>query len=255
MMIMRAVIFQALVVLAGLSGVANAAFDTPNLYNLTGLGVQVSYATSSITGEARFSYSDTRQTLNFAGREIRELETEIGRQVSVTIESIPDLRTITFTLLIPAVNLQDTVARIQTTAIYTSHATSIGGPGLVAGQTQSYRSINLSGTASKVYYILPISGISGTILLSPTCPGPLVVGTACVAPFAGATVVILDANGNIVARTAADRAGVFSINVAPGDYIVQVPVNTLLPRCPNTKVNVPVNGYAAMEIVCDTGLR
>ncbi len=124
----------------------------PNLYELEGFGgLRVTYSTTSIAGVPLFNYSYHGKDHAFRGDEIRTQKTEIGQLVTVTLEAVPDLHTITFTLLIPTVNLDEkNEARIQTDGIRTLHRTSIGGPGLVKGQVDLYDFARLYGTAKSV---------------------------------------------------------------------------------------------------------
>ncbi len=126
----------------------------PNLFDLRGKFTHINYSTTSIAGIPQLSYRKLGTTLNFSGDEIRVVETEIGKLVTVTIEAVPDLQTVTLTLLIPTINLpkEDTEISIDTKAIITTERTSIGGPSLVIGQLQTYRIFSLRGTASFVFF-------------------------------------------------------------------------------------------------------
>jgi hypothetical protein len=125
-----------------------------NLFELESYGVQITYSKSSITGDPRFSYRDADHNLNFSGDEIRVEGTEIGDLVTVTIETVSDLRTVTVTLLVPEVNLPEDTKQspFETEAVVTTHHTTIGGPGLVQGQLKSYRTVTLKGIARQVIF-------------------------------------------------------------------------------------------------------
>jgi hypothetical protein len=125
-----------------------------NLFELEAYGVQITYSKSSITGDPRFSYADRDRSLSFSGSEIRVEGTEIGDLVTVTIEVVSDLRTVTVTLLVPGFNLPEDTRQssFETEAVFTTHHTTIGGPGLVQGQFKSYRTVTLKGTARQVVF-------------------------------------------------------------------------------------------------------
>jgi hypothetical protein len=126
--------------------------DTPNLYQLRGHGLHVTYSTSSIDGRPRLSYQDTHQMHSFVGNEIRLDPSEVGTLVTVTLQNVPDLGSTTFTLLIPRVRLSDmNSAQITTTAITTLNRSSIA-PVLDEGQTQLYRTHRLTGMARSVLF-------------------------------------------------------------------------------------------------------
>lgn len=125
-----------------------ADIAAPNLYELACANDLVTYSTSSIDGSPRFSFQDGDRSFSASGPEISARPTDLGTEVTVTLESIPDDRTVTLTLLIPGVNLaEETEASVDTVLIETTNRTSIGGPRLVNGQLQTYRTTRLHGTA------------------------------------------------------------------------------------------------------------
>ena len=74
-----------------------------------------------------------------------------GQMVSVTIKSVPDLRTDTFTIVIPPINAKDDEqVRFRAVGIYSVHHTSIGGPDLVRGPLITYDSEDMVGVARTV---------------------------------------------------------------------------------------------------------
>jgi hypothetical protein len=73
--------------------------------------------------------------------------------ITVTLEVIPDLHTLTLTLLVPQINLDEgNESSFSTQAILTTHRTSIGGPNLVKGPLQTYEVVALEGTARLVAF-------------------------------------------------------------------------------------------------------
>jgi len=123
----------------------------PNMYELACADVLVTYSTSSIDGTPRFSFQDADDNLSASGPEIGTRPTDLGSEVTVTLDAIPDDRTVTLTLLIPGVNLGDaSEASVDTVLIETTNRTSIGGPRLLDGQLQTYRTTMLHGTARLV---------------------------------------------------------------------------------------------------------
>jgi hypothetical protein len=131
-----------------------APIREPNLYDLQAYETRITYSTSSIAGVPQLSYQDQRLSLNFSGEEIRRLEAEIGSLVTVTLEQIPDLQTVTLTLLVPSINLGEgsTESPVQTVAIVTTRRTTIAGPQPQAGQVQTYRTLAVEGTAQLVAF-------------------------------------------------------------------------------------------------------
>jgi hypothetical protein len=122
-----------------------------NLYELSGGGIQVSYSTSSITGQPLFNYHDGSQVKNFSGNEIQTVESVLGNLVTVFLIRTVDSGSTTFTLLIPSVNLPPSnSAPIATQGITTLHKFSIVGPH--NGQREFYTVQPLQGTASFVVF-------------------------------------------------------------------------------------------------------
>lgn len=130
-----------------------ASITEPNLYELQGYRIKVTYSTTSIAGKPLLTFQQGRKTLNFSGSDIQTEQTPIGTLVTVTIDTVPDLKTVMLSMLLPGVNLQQsTKANIKAIGIFTTTKTSIGGPKLVKGALQTYKVVALSGTARTVAF-------------------------------------------------------------------------------------------------------
>jgi hypothetical protein len=119
----------------------------PNMYQVQGDGIFVSYSTTSLRGQPEFSYQDSRISKTFTGDEIRVADSEIGKLVTVTTFLTVDSGSTSFTLVVPRVNLTlfETV-EISTIGITTVHRLLIVGPR--HGQQDFYTSHPLTGSAS-----------------------------------------------------------------------------------------------------------
>jgi hypothetical protein len=124
----------------------------PNSFELSGYDVELRYDTTSIGGQPQLHFREGQRDVTRSGDEIETVELPIGTLVSAQIESIPDASVVTISVLIPTVNLDDGEAAIETVAVETTARTSIGGPGLVTGPLETYRSLTLSGTARLVQF-------------------------------------------------------------------------------------------------------
>ena len=124
--------------------------DEANLFLLAGGGIEIRYSTSSFTGQPQLSYEDGQRNMTFTGSELRVVESEIGALVTVTLDEVPDLETLTLTLLTPPIYVPGGEEGYETWAILTTHHTNIGGAGHVQGPLKSYRPIELRGTAQSV---------------------------------------------------------------------------------------------------------
>lgn len=122
----------------------------PNQFLLEGYDIEVSYETTSFTGTPRFSLTRQGQALSFAGEDIQTECSQLGQMVTVNLSD--NLRAVgvveTLTLLIPSISLLATTktAPIQTIAIFNRQAPQAK----IAGQSQTYMTVYLSGTANQV---------------------------------------------------------------------------------------------------------
>ena len=226
-------------------------------YDFAGKNVSIFYSTPGPNGGALLSYRwGLKKPLLFGGDEIRVVRTEIAQLVTVTLRQIPDLKTKTFTLLIPSINLNGrNSALFETTGFITSHHTTIAGPDVVEGPIQTYVALKLLAQVSPVdFFSEGRSGVIGKVTISPTCPGPQQPGQKCVDPFPDATVQILDSMDQIVGTAITDSRGLFAIRSEPGDYTIYFDLDGIFPRCPPTPITV-LDGLVAVTIDCDTGIR
>jgi len=124
----------------------------PNQYDLRGGGITISYSVTSITGKPQLSFKKGRQTLNFSGDEIGVFDTTIGSLVTVIVAKTVDKGFTTFSFLLPSIQLSSPSARqaFRTIGITTVHKTTIAGP--PKGVQQSYKSVQLRGTARPVVF-------------------------------------------------------------------------------------------------------
>lgn len=127
-------------------------FVHPNLYQLAGKGLHVTYATSGIDGQPHVHYQDSLHNLNFTGNQIRTVESDAGTLVSVTIQLTVDAGSTSFTMLIPRINLnKGEIGHVRTDGITAVHRFSIV-PGFMHGQLDNYTVTALHGTAQQVFF-------------------------------------------------------------------------------------------------------
>ena len=124
-----------------------------NLFEVAGGATSVTYATTGITGQPSFHFRDADHDVNVEGTDIRTKKTELGTLVTIDLAVVPDGPSTTATLVLPTVNLGDqTEQKLRTLVIVTITANTIGGPDLVVGQLQRYKSITVRGTAKSVAF-------------------------------------------------------------------------------------------------------
>jgi hypothetical protein len=123
-----------------------------NHFSLSGSGISVDYATTSLTGTPRLHYQDTTRTLNFEGAEIRTVEVaDLGTVVSVTLNITVDVGSTTFSVLIPPVETSGIggSAPLSTEGITATHKAPLA-PQINFGQRILYHVAKLHGTANHI---------------------------------------------------------------------------------------------------------
>jgi hypothetical protein len=129
-----------------------APSSPPNMYSFSGGDLHITYATSSEDGRPQFTYQDHTRTLHFRGDEIRSVETDLGRVVSVSIRPTIDAGSTTFSFLVPRVNLiGEAAVPIRTAGITTLHKFSML-PVFNQGQLDFYTVTQLTGFAARVRF-------------------------------------------------------------------------------------------------------
>jgi hypothetical protein len=105
--------------------------------------------------------------------------------------------------------------------------------------------------------ILPAGpGIAGQALAGPTCPVVKPGDPSCNdRPVVGASILIRDATGTVVAQMITDANGRFHVSVPPGDYRVEPqPVEGLMGGANTIDVTVGAT-FKEVQISYDTGIR
>lgn len=124
-----------------------------NLFDIAA-PIRINYSRSSITGVPLLSYKDAELDLNFQGDDITRIQTSMGELVTVTLETIPDAFTRTFTLVVPAIRVvRGEQAEFNTLAVETSDRSGafVPPPG-AAGVLQTYQVYQLRGSAQHVEF-------------------------------------------------------------------------------------------------------
>jgi threonine/homoserine/homoserine lactone efflux protein len=119
----------------------------PTMYELSGDGgTQVSYATVDVQGRAQLLYTGPHGERTYPEEEIDARETELGREVTVTLQADEDADTVNLTLLIPPVRVgEEGAATLETVAVLTTMVSPLTGP--PTGQDYRYEVLSLRGRA------------------------------------------------------------------------------------------------------------
>ena len=120
-----------------------------NRFDLHGRNVTVTYGEAGANGKPYLTYVSADQSLTFKGDQIRILNTDLGKVVSVSIRMTIDAGSTSFTILVPRVLVPNgsTKTPIKTVGITTIHKFSVI-PLFMKGQDDLYTTVALSGTAT-----------------------------------------------------------------------------------------------------------
>jgi len=131
------------------TAITNQLFDA-TLFDISG-PIHINYSSSSITGAPLVSYKDAELDLNFQGDDITRVETSLGELVTVTLQTVPDAFTRTFTLIVPTIRVpHGGQAEFDTLGIETTNRSTFVTPPGPAGVLQSYQVHQLHGNAQQV---------------------------------------------------------------------------------------------------------
>jgi hypothetical protein len=123
----------------------------PNLFELTGKDVQISYTPAGFSGQAQFTYQGATGSHVSNGESITTQESVLGTLVTINLSSAVDTDFVNLTLLLPPINLaRETEQSFRTLAIITR---SVGPILPVPGARLKYESVlHLHGTAKLVNF-------------------------------------------------------------------------------------------------------
>ena len=100
-----------------------------------------------------------------------------------------------------------------------------------------------------------VSGIHGTVSLSPSCPGAQAEDANCRAPYGGAQLQLTALDGRLVATGRSSAAGRFQLQAPAGHYRLRVSAPAKPVRCPVTDLVVTELRSTLVDIDCDSGMR
>jgi hypothetical protein len=103
------------------------------------------------------------------------------------------------------------------------------------------------------------TGISGTVLLGPTCPVEQIPPSSQCQPkpFSIDLVLTTPDDSEVISSFKSDKDGKFSVLAAPGEYAVRTTVaSNVLPYCRSSgTLKVKTGTFTTTTIYCDTGIR
>lgn len=98
--------------------------------------------------------------------------------------------------------------------------------------------------------------IRGSVLLAPTCPVESIASPCPEHPLAGVPVRVVDADGNVRASAVSGDDGAFTIDVAPGSYLLTAsieedPARSVAP----VRVVARAGEVVHADVLVDSGIR
>lgn len=100
----------------------------------------------------------------------------------------------------------------------------------------------------------PDSGISGHVLLGPTCPVQR-GGRTCTRPYRASITIRSEATGRLVARAKSSTNGRFSVPLSSGTYVLLPRPGRPYPRSSPQTSTVNPHRYTSVVVTYDSGIR
>jgi hypothetical protein len=137
------------------TGMRASATTQPNLFELKGGYMKITYSSSSFSGKPLLTYEDAEGRHQFMGKdEVRQMDTDIGRLVTVSTDQIhgTTVKGAILTVLIPIFNFKGREMPFTTWAIFTTDQSVPGGSESSGEAVQTYSVEQLTGTAQHAVF-------------------------------------------------------------------------------------------------------
>lgn len=115
-------------------------------------------------------------------------------------------------------------------------------------------SIFVFASGSSGHSSTPDSGISGKVMIGPTCPVER-PGRVCERPYHTSITIRREPKGTVVARVQSSDTGQFRIALAPGTYLLTPRNAHPYPRSSPRLATVHSHRYTSVVIHYDSGIR
>jgi hypothetical protein len=100
-----------------------------------------------------------------------------------------------------------------------------------------------------------VTGVEGTVMVSPVRPGPIRKGSESPkAPLSNAAFSVTSDNGEVTKFTT-DVMGRFKILLKPGHYVVSLAENRFPKPCGPFEIRIESGKITQVEWRCDSGMR
>jgi len=100
----------------------------PNVFEFVHEDTKITFFPGALDHDAVLDYAGPLGRYSFTGGEIRAHDSARGREVSVTLDQVSHLRTVTLTVFVPDVELDEATERsFRTVGIHATHRRSMTG--------------------------------------------------------------------------------------------------------------------------------
>lgn len=100
----------------------------PNVFEFVHEDTKITFSPGALDHDAVLDYAGPLGRYSFTGDEIRAHDSARGREVSVTLDQVSHLRTVTLTVFVPDVELDEaTEQSFRTVGIHATHRRSMTG--------------------------------------------------------------------------------------------------------------------------------
>ena len=126
----------------------------PRIFELTSGDTKIVYAPGALDGVPQLHYDGPMGEYRFEGEEVQTLQSARGLEVSVTMDRISHLRTITLTVFLPDLEFEDPSAelRFHTVGIHATRRRRMSGDAGDAGVEMISEPLELVGLARNIEY-------------------------------------------------------------------------------------------------------
>ena len=123
----------------------------PNLFELTFEDTKIVYRPDGIGGAPQLDYEGPMGRHSFAGEEIQTFESARGLEISVTLDGVSHLRTITLTVFLPELELEEPTAQLsfRTVGIHSTRRRPIAS---AAGEPMTSEPLEFEGLARNIEF-------------------------------------------------------------------------------------------------------
>jgi hypothetical protein len=122
----------------------------PNVYELSGDDSRIIYRTGESTADTAFVYSGPKGECEVSGEDVTVQETQLGIEVTVTLEDVADMHVVTLTAVLPEIWVEPGAGQeFETISVLTTKGEPITAPEVLPPARESYAVLEMSGEGKR----------------------------------------------------------------------------------------------------------